>query len=480
MQNMFCDDISDSITNVRRKGFGKAMEKEKKKIGLIGALLMGIGCIIGSGIFGTMPTVAAEYGPAIVYALLGAALVVILRAMSLLYTSSALPTTAAQFMWASKLFHPVLGAFVSISSLLMPTMVSLFGVLFADYFLQLIPGLNISTTAASVGLLVVFAIVAWFGNKTSVTVSNVMVVLLLLAIFLYVALGIPNIDAENVTFGEIIRPGIGLSTIAAAVGVLTSSLSGASSVAQLANDIKRPERNVPIALALCPLFVAIVYVLMAVVTIGVVPYAEVTTLADVASHFMSPALLTFFIVGGPICGIITSLVPVALACVALVEYSARMKVFPSCFARRNSHGTAYWSLVLVMGIAIAICATGATFGVVMTIFSFVNTLAEIPNTITPILAHRKYPKTCDNSPVKMPYPLAVVLSIVTGLICAYLCYEMILTLDLTASLGILAVYVFGFVYFFFRVRYLKGKGHDLIAEMKAPYEPWEEKERSYN
>ena len=198
------------------------MEKEKKKIGLIGALLMGIGCIIGSGIFGTMPTVAAEYGPAIVYALLGAALVVILRAMSLLYTSSALPTTAAQFMWASKLFHPVLGAFVSISSLLMPTMVSLFGVLFADYFLQLIPGLNISATASSVGLLVVFAIVAWFGNKTSVTVSNVMVVLLLLAIFLYVALGIPNIDAENVTFGEIIRPGIGLSTIAAAVGVLTT------------------------------------------------------------------------------------------------------------------------------------------------------------------------------------------------------------------------------------------------------------------
>ena len=70
---------------------------EKKKIGLIGAILMGIGCIVGSGIFGTMPTVAAEYGPGIVYALLGAAVVVILRAMSLLYTSSALPTTAAQF-----------------------------------------------------------------------------------------------------------------------------------------------------------------------------------------------------------------------------------------------------------------------------------------------------------------------------------------------------------------------------------------------
>ena len=57
---------------------------EKKKIGLIGALLMGIGCIIGSGIFGTMPTVANEYGPGIVWALLGAAFVVILRSLALM------------------------------------------------------------------------------------------------------------------------------------------------------------------------------------------------------------------------------------------------------------------------------------------------------------------------------------------------------------------------------------------------------------
>lgn len=49
-----------------------------------------------------------------------------------------------------------------------------------------------------------------------------------------------------------------------------------------------------------------------------------------------------------------------------------------------------------------------------------------------------------------------------------------------AVAGILAVFVVGYVYFFFRVKYLKGKGVDLIAEMKAPYRPWEDKEKSYN
>lgn len=453
---------------------------EKKKIGLIGAILMGIGCIVGSGIFGTLPTVANEYGAGVVWALVGAAFVVVLRALAMTYTSAALPISGAQFMWASKLMHPFAGAFISFSTLLMPTMVSLFGVLFAMYVQPLFPNATINATVVAVALLVVFTIVAWFGNKTVINTGNVMVILLLVAIALYVFLGLPNIDTNNVTFGQIIRPGVGISSLAAAVGVLTSSLSGASSVAQVADDVKNPGRNVPLALVLCPVVVAVIYILMAVVTIGVVPAAEVTSLSDVANHFMSPALLTFFIVGGPLCGIVTSLIPVALACVALIESSAHNKVFPEVLAKKNKHGVAYWSLFIVMAIAIAICATGATFGVVMTIFSFCNTLSELPNTLSPIFAHRKYPKCCDHSSFNIHKNVAFVLSILTFVICAYLCIEMALTLNLGAVLGILAVFVVGYIYFFFRVKYLKNKGVDLIAELKTPYQPWEDKENSYN
>lgn len=452
---------------------------EKKKIGLPGAILMGIGCIVGSGIFGTLPTVAAEYGPGVIWALIGAAFVVVLRALSLMYTSAAIPTSASQFMWATKLLHPYAGAFVSFSSILMPTMVSLFGVLFSMYFSSLFPNLEISGTVSAVGLLVIFTVIAWFGNKTTVSISNIMVALLIIAIFLYIVLGLPNVDADNVTFGEIVKPGIGISGLAAAIGVLTSSLSGASSVSQIADDVKNPGRTVPLTLVLCPVVVAIVYILMAVVTIGVIPYAEVESLSQVASHFMSPALLTFFVVGGPICGIITSLVPVALACVALFEFSARAKVFPEVFAKQNKYGVAYWSLFAVMAIAIGICATGATFGVVMTVFSFCNTVAELPNTLSPIFSHKKYPKCCDNSSAKIGPKAAQALAILTFLICLYLSVQMAMTLDIKTVLLILAVYVVGYVYFGIRIKYLKGKGVDLIQEMKVPYQPWEEKEASY-
>lgn len=204
---------------------------EKKKIGLLGAILMGIGCIVGSGIFGTLPTVANEYGAGVVWALIGAAAVVVLRALASTYSSAALPASGSQFLWAAKLMHPIAGAFVSFSTLLMPTMVSLFGVLFGMYLQPLFPNTEINGTVAAVALLVVFAVVAWFGNKTTINTGNVMVVLLLIAIALYIFLGLPHIDTANVTFGQIVRPGVSIGTLAAAVGVLTSSLSGASSVA---------------------------------------------------------------------------------------------------------------------------------------------------------------------------------------------------------------------------------------------------------
>lgn len=175
----------------------------------------------------------------------------------------------------------------------------------------------------------------------------------------------------------------------------------------------------------------------------------------------------------------TSLVPVALACVALFDYSAKQMVLPEILSRQNRYGVPFVSLFLVSLIAIGICATGATFGVVMTIFSFTNTIGELPNTLAPIFAYKKYPKTCDNSSVHMNSTAASVLAVITFVICVYLCVQMAMTLDIKAVIGIFSVYITGYIYFYFRIRYLKNKGIDLIGEMKKPYAPWEEKEALY-
>jgi amino acid transporter len=457
------------------------MGEQKKKIGLASCLALGIGCIIGAGIFGSLPAVIGSVGGGVVFALLGAAFVVILRSISRTYTSAAVPTSGASFMYASKLMHPYVGALISVSYLLLPTMVSLYGILFAMYFLKLFPALALSAPLIGVIVLAVFCAVAWFGNHSTISINNIVVVLLLVTIGLYIVVGIPSIKPENIKFSDVFAPGMTISAFAAAVGVLTSSLSGASSVAEIADDVENPGKNVPLTLILCPAIVCVLYVLMAVVSLGVVPAADQakSSLADVAQHFFSPALMVFFIIGGPLAAILTSMVPVALACVATIEYSAKQGIFPEFLAKKNKHEVAYWSLFLVSAIAIGICATGATFGVVLTIFSFINTLSELPNTLSPIFAYKKYPKSCDRSSVgSIPRWIFFACAGLGFAICAYLCVEMAKTLSAPVWGSILGVLAAGYVYFFIRAAYLKKRGFDLVSEMAKPYEPWEAKERS--
>ena len=428
---------------------------EKKKIGLGGCILLGIGAIVGAGIFGTLPTVINDIGTGVIFALLGAAIVIVFRSFVMAYLGAALPTSGASFMYCAKLVHPIVGILTAISNILMPTMISLFGILFATYFSVLFPNTGLSETLISVIMICVFAVLAWFGSKAIVSINNIIVALLMITIALFVFLGLPHIDSNNISFMSVIKPGVGITGISAAIGVLSSSLSGASSVMEISDDVKNPGRNVPLTLILCPVIVAVIYILMAVVTIGIVPYAEVGTLSDVASHFMSPGLVTFFVVGGPIAGIITSLVPVLLACVALVENSAKQGFLPEIFTKKNKHDVAWFTLIVVTVIAVVICATGATFGTVMTVFSLANTLPCIPMMLAPFKAMKLYPKCCANSTLKMNSVIIKVISVATCIVMAYLCWEMIVTLDLVSACVTIGTIVVGYIYVFIRAKYLK-------------------------
>ena len=90
----------------------------------------------------------------------------------------------------------------------------------------------------------------------------------------YIFVGMPSIDTSRLTLGDIFNPGVKLTSFAAAVGVLASSRSGGSAVSQIADDVKNPNRNIPLALLLSPTIVAFIYIGMGIVTIGCMPAGE--------------------------------------------------------------------------------------------------------------------------------------------------------------------------------------------------------------
>ena len=127
--------------------------------------------------------------------------------------------------------------------------------------------------------------------------------------------------------------------------------------------------------------------------------------------------------------------------------------------------------------SIACVATGSSFGVLMTVFSFVNALSDIVLCMVPFFLKKKYPHACNHSTFKMAIGLVYALSAFAFIVAAYLAYAMISTLGMTVWLMILGAVVLFVIYILIRIAYLKKHGRDLIAELKQPYEPWEARER---
>ena len=133
-------------------------------------------------------------------------------------------------------------------------------------------------------------------------------------------------------------------------------------------------------------------------------------------------------------------------------------------------------LVFVMLFAIVITSTGATFGVLMTLFSFANCLGDIVLCIIPFFLRKKYPHACRHAGFTMPLWVLYAMSVFAIVVAAYLSYSALLTLGATVWL-LLAIFAVVFVaYVLLRIAYLKRQGRDLMAELKAPYAPFEERE----
>lgn len=450
--------------------------ENKKKIGLFACIATGIGAIIGSGIFGSLPTEINEIGGTVVLAFILATIYTLAKMFPAVYSSSIIPASGSFFLMPTKLVHPVVGLYMAVQNLLQPVLISVFAVLFSDYFCSLFPGLQGKERIVSVVVLLIYTVLAYMGNYLFASFNTVIVVAMLAAVALYVVVGLPHINPAQIDLAACMGKGAKISSIAAAVSVLASCLSGGSAVSQIADDVKNPRRDIPLALILAPVIVAVIYILMTFVTLGNMNPGELTTLSDVASNFLPKGLVVFFVVGGPICGVLTSMVPVIMLTCAQIQAAAECEVFPKFLAKKNKYGVSTWILFYTMAFAIICAATGSSFGVLMTVFSAVNALADIPTCIVPFFLKKRYPHACNYAGVKFNYIFVSVMAVFAAVVAAYLAFAAFMSLGASVYMLIFGFMACAVVYFIIRIMYLKGKGRDLFEELKVPYAEWEARE----
>lgn len=318
-------------------------------------VLLVINGVIGSGIFGLPSTAFKETGVYSIAAFLVCALAVFIIILCFAEVSSRFDKTGGPYLYALSSFGPLpafltgwlllLTRFITYAALinLLVTYLSVF----SDWF-----NLPSSRIITIVSLTLFLAYINHIGVKNSTQVNNFLTVAKLLPLLLFIIVGFFFVKGENYQAKQV--PDFG--SFSSTVLLLVFAFGGFESVLVNSGEVKNPEKNLPFALLLAALIIASIYMLVQIVSIGTLPSLAESKkpLAEASQIFMGKtgaliiALGAMFSVTGTLNAImlVGSRLPFAFS-----EEGQFPKVFSFIHPK---HKTPTWSLLLFMGITIAV------------------------------------------------------------------------------------------------------------------------------
>ncbi|MDZ7850348.1 MAG: APC family permease [Halodesulfurarchaeum sp.] len=261
----------------------------ERTIGLAGGLTIGIGTMIGAGIF-VFPGLAAERaGPAASLSFLIGGVIALLVALPASELATAMPRSGGGYFFVSRGLGTAAGAIVGLGLWL--------GLVFASAFYLVGLGAYASAAIAEIGieltanlavpLGVVFAVgltaASVGGTENSATLQNYIVggLLVILAVFLTYG----GLDALGVFGRETVPEAFfprGHLPVLSTAGLVFTSYLGFAQVATVAGDIKNPGRSLPIAMVGSVLIVTVLYVVTIFVATSAFGAATLGTFGETA------------------------------------------------------------------------------------------------------------------------------------------------------------------------------------------------------
>jgi amino acid transporter/nucleotide-binding universal stress UspA family protein len=256
-----------------------------RELGLSEALAIGLGTMIGAGIFVLSAIAADRAGPAAFLSYVAAGLICLPTAMAVSELATGMPKAGGSYHLISRSLGPVAGAIVGPGNwlgLVFATGFYLIG--FAEYMAYFV---SVPTWATALVAGLFFVVLNYRGAKLSGRVQNVIVVLLVLILALFVVRGLFNVDPA---LHRPLAP-YGWGAVMVNVGLIIVSFTGFEKISTIAEEIKRPERNLPRAIIGSVIIATVLYAAILYVATGILPYNQMASfqapLVEAANRFMS-------------------------------------------------------------------------------------------------------------------------------------------------------------------------------------------------
>ncbi len=316
----------------------------RRVVGVPSAVLMGMGSILGTGIFVSIGIAAGFAGPSVVLAVILAAVVATFNGLSSAQLAASHPVSGGSYEYGYRYLNPTLGFTAGFTFLCAKSASAATAALgFAGYLLSIggfsNPMLRIAL--ALFGVVVLTAVVAG-GMSRSNRANTVIVLVTLLSLLGFVVCGLPSaIAGANYHFtGFLAETSHGASGFLQATALMFVAYTGYGRIATLGEEVREPRRSIPRAIIITLLTTAGIYAAVATVAVasyGASALANVTATAAaplevVAQRFNTPGVALLVAVGAiaAMLGVLLNLL-LGLSRVALAM--ARRRDLPAVFSQ---------------------------------------------------------------------------------------------------------------------------------------------------
>ncbi len=279
----------------------KKAPKLKRRVSLFGVTVYDVGNVLGAGIYALIGEVVGITGNLSWLAFVLASITGALTGLSYAELSSMYPKSAAEFVYTEEAFKIrilsfLLGWIIIFSGILSAATVALG---FANYLAALIgiPSIILTVIFAAL-LIVILSLVNFIGIKASTWTNILFTFIEAAGLILIIIIGIPHFGSVNYLELPI---GSSFTVVFSAVALIFFAYIGFEDIANIAEEVKNPTKNLPKAIIYSIIITTVLYCLTAISIVSILPYSEIAD-SPAPLNAVTTAVL------GPIGGIIMSFI----------------------------------------------------------------------------------------------------------------------------------------------------------------------------
>ncbi|MEW6183439.1 MAG: amino acid permease [Bacillota bacterium] len=409
------------ISGIRRKKPLQELLKERdtsklsRMLGPLDLVALGIGAIIGTGIFVLTGVAAAQYaGPALILSFLLSGVAAVLAAITYAELAAMIPVAGSAYTYTyaslGEFAAWIVGWNIVLEYLVAAAAVSIG---WSAYFTEAFRAIGIAFPSALTGppaaggminlpaVLIAITVTALVtaGTRESTTVNKVIVAIKVGVVLFFIILGAGHVNPANwhpfFPFGY---PGI-----AHGAAIIFFAYIGFDAVATAAEETKNPQRNLPIGIIGSLAISTILYILVTVVLTGLVAYRQLDVASPVATALLKAGVTWAggIVAVGALAGITSVLLVLVYAQTRVFYAMSRDGLLPGVFSKVHPRiKTPYLSSIFV-GVGIVVIAGLVPIGIVAQLAN-IGTLTAFVVVAIGVLVLRKTDPDA-NRPFKVPF-----------------------------------------------------------------------------